>query len=119
MRDEDTKYGLDSSVVVRLLSGDPPEQTAAALLFLDEMKAADVPVFVSDLVVSEAYYALHTHYAVPKDVALSKLLAMLQSGLVRPEPQSLVPDILKLALSSSKQPGFVDRLIHAQYEKAS
>ena len=119
MHDEAAGFGLDTSVVLRLIAGDPPWLTETALRFLDKMKASETPVVVADLVVAEAYYALSHHYSVPKPVALARLLAMFDSGLVHPETGSRVVEILKLALSSSKKPGFVDRLIHAQYRKAS
>ena len=72
---------------------------------------------VSDLVISEAYFALHAHYDVPKPEAVAALREVLSSGLVEPADGPAVIEILEAAARSSSKPGFVDRLIHAQYER--
>jgi len=110
--------GLDTSIVVRLLTGLPPAQTwRATALVVQEARAAGRPVMVSDLVVAEAYFALHDHYGVPKEDAARSLLALLLSGSVSPEPGSRAVYALQSSLGGTKKPGFVDRLIHAQYER--
>jgi len=109
--------GLDTTVVVRLLTGEPPTQAWRAVALLQEAhEAGKVPV-VSDLVVTEAYYALHTQYGVPKQEALRSLLDMFESGAVAPEPGGCSVEALRASLSGTRKPGFVDRLIHAQYER--
>ena len=109
--------GLDTSVLIRLLVGLPPEQASAALHFIKEARVAGRNVVVSDLVVSEAYFALHSHYDVPKPEAVAALREVLRSGLVEPADGPAVIEILEEAARSSAKPGFVDRLIHAQYER--
>jgi hypothetical protein len=74
---------------------------------------------VSDLVVTEAYFALHTHYGVPKARALQALSDLLRSGVVSGEPGGSAVDALRAAEFSPGRPGFADRLIHAQYLKHS
>ena len=107
--------GLDTSVVLRLLIGEPPGQAATALRFVQDQAAAGTCVVVSDLVVSEVYFALQAHYQVPKPEAVRTLLALLESGLVAPEADGCAPVALRAVLSGSQKLGFVDRLIHAQY----
>lgn len=51
--------GLDTSVVVRLLIGEPVEQAAAARRLLDEQPRGSCAI--SDMVVGEAYFALRHH----------------------------------------------------------
>jgi predicted nucleic acid-binding protein len=114
-----TLIGLDTSVVLRLLVGSPPKQARAALEFVREGVAAGVRIVASDLVVSEAYFALHAHYGVPKIEAVSALLEMLGSGLVEPADGPGILAVLSAAGRSSAKPGFVDRLIHDQYRRAS
>jgi predicted nucleic acid-binding protein len=109
------RVGLDISVVLRLLVGVPTEQAAKALAFVKSTCMAGGEVCVSDLVVSEAYFALHCHYGVPKKEAVASLLEMLRSGLVEPADGPAVVGVLEAASQSPAKPGFVDRLIHAQY----
>lgn len=109
--------GLDTSVVLRLLVGAPADQAAAALAFVKKSLAAGRRVVVSDLVVSEAYFALHAHYDVPKLEAVAALLEMLRSGLVEPGDGPGIATVLEAAARPPAKPGFVDRLIHAQYER--
>ncbi len=114
-----TPVGLDTSVVLRLLVGSPPDQARTALGFVRESVAAGAPVVVSDLVVSEAYFALQAHYDVPKAEAVSALLEMLSSGLVQPADGPGILAVLSAAARSPAKLGFVDRLIHDQYRRAS
>jgi predicted nucleic acid-binding protein len=109
--------GLDTSVLVRLLIGVPADQATTALAFVKEARLAGRQVVVSDLVVSEAYFALHFHYDVPEPEAITALCQVLQSGLVDPAEGRAVVEILDEMARSSAKPGFVDRLIHAQYER--
>lgn len=117
--DRSAVVGLDTSVVLRLLVGAPPDQAEAALSFVKTSLARGVKVVVSDLVVSEAYFALHVHYDVPKGEAVGALLEMLRSGLVEPADGPALVAVLETAARPPAKPGFVDRLIHAQYGRAS
>lgn len=117
--DQARLLGLDTSVVLRLLVGSPPDQAEAALALVRENLAKGVKVVVSDLVVSEAYFALHAHYDVPKGEAIGALLEMLSSGLVDPADGPAILGVLEAAARPPAKPGFVDRLIHAQYRRAS
>jgi predicted nucleic-acid-binding protein len=114
-----TPVGLDTSVVLRLLVGSPPDQAKAALGFVKQSRSAGVRIVVSDLVVSESYFALHAHYDVPKATAIDTLLEMLDSGLVEPADGPGILEVLASAARSSAKPGFVDRLIHEQYRRSS
>ena len=73
----------------------------------------DAPWISSDLVVAEAYFALQTHYGVPKKEALAALREFLESGDVSPIGRAL--DVLRsLERPASAKPGFIDRVIHAE-----
>jgi predicted nucleic acid-binding protein len=109
--------GLDTSVLIRLLVGLPAPQASTALTYVKEVRLAGRRVVVSDLVVSEAYFALHFHYGVPKTEAVAALRELLGSGLIEPADGPAVIEVLAEAARSSAKPGFVDRLIHAQYER--
>ena len=105
--------GLDTSFVLRLLTGEPEEQATLAVKQLDYIVAEGGNVAVSDLVVAEAYFALQYHYNVPKQVALNSLQSFLESPDVVPLGHSMA--VLKEPNLSKAKPGFVDRMIHAVY----
>jgi predicted nucleic acid-binding protein len=111
------RIGLDTSVVLRLLVGDPPDQARVALETVQDAAAAGRLCLVSDLVVAEAYFALHAHYGVPKKEAVTTLRDFLRSDLVQPEGAAL--EALEATARASRKLGFLDRLIHAQYARAS
>jgi predicted nucleic acid-binding protein len=107
------KVGLDTSVVLRLIVGQPEDQTRVAISFLDEIRRAGQQAVVNDLVIAEAYFAAQYHYGVPKVAALAALHRMFQAGeIIATGPAAR---ILSMAGLASAKPGFVDRLIHASY----
>jgi predicted nucleic acid-binding protein len=108
--------GLDTSVVLRLLIGKPPAQTAVAVAFLDDLQRRGDCAVVSDLVISEAYFALQFHFKVTKAEALSSLVLLLSTGEIAATGQS--GKVLAQAGLASAKPGFVDHLIHAHYTAA-
>lgn len=99
--------GLDTSVVLRLLVGEPVKQFEAARARLGSAHAAGEMVVVTDLVVAEAWHALHHHYGVPKDEARRALRGLVTSRLVELMPASSLP-----ALDDAPGAALVDRLIH-------
>jgi predicted nucleic acid-binding protein len=107
------KVGLDTSVVLRLIIGQPEDQTRVAISFLDEIRRAGHQAVVNDLVIAEAYFAAQYHYGVPKAAALAALHRMFQAGeIIATGPAAR---ILSMSGLASAKPGFVDRLIHASY----
>lgn len=105
--------GLDTSVVVRLLTLDPPDLAACAMDYLRERQAAGDAVHVSDWVLAETYYALQHHYGVPKREVLDALRQFTTSpGVSASETAAMV---LALPGLESARPGFIDRLIHRDY----
>ena len=106
--------GLDTSVVVRLLIGEPHAQAVAAGEFLEELKRAGRgPALVSDLVLGETYFALRHHYAVPAPEALLVLHAFTNDDRVKATPAAM--RVLRAPHEATK-PEFMDRLIHAHYQ---
>ena len=108
-------YGLDTSVVVRIISG-LPEGAAEKVGQRIAADIADGEVFtVSALVLSEAYFALQHHYAFTKEEALQSLIAFSRTDGIK------IPDSLKAILQSANlaksNPGFVDRMIVSEYAR--
>ncbi len=98
--------GLDTSVVLRLLTGQPAALALAARQRLEQAHADDDAVIVTDLVLAESYYALVHHYHLDKDAARAALQGMAASGAVTVDP----PEALA-ALNPAPGAGLVDRLI--------
>jgi predicted nucleic-acid-binding protein len=105
--------GLDTSVVVRLLSGQPEDLAVAALRDLRKRQRARDRVLVSDLVLAEAYYALQYHYGASKKTTLEALRSFLGSPAVEASEDAL--EVLATPDLESAKPGFVDRLIYRAY----
>ena len=109
------RYGIDTSVLVRLVSGSPQgdfDRCVSELSTLvDEQR---YEVFASNQVIGEAYATLTHHYGASEAQARSGLLDALTSGLVAPLNGQAVID----ALSASGEPGLFDRLIADEYSRA-
>ena len=110
------RFGIDTSVLVRLLTGDPPaefDRCANALRHLIE--AEDAVILASNQVIGEAYIAVQHHYGVSRADARSGLLDVLQSGLVG----ALNGRPVLTAIEASDSPGLMDRLITDDYASNS
>jgi len=103
--------GLDTSVVLRLLTGAPALQSQLAQSYIE---GASSPVVVSDLAVSEAYFALRHHYAVPHAKAVAALLALLNDSRIQGSGNARQ---VLTQMKSSTKPGLIDRLICADYAR--
>lgn len=108
--------GLDTSVLLRLLVGHPVEQSEKARSYLDDLFENGERVWVSDLVVSETYFALQHHYNATKREALGALRDLFEAGEII--GIGAAPEVLKTQELHSKNPGFVDRLIHTDYTRS-
>ena len=77
------RYGIDTSVFVRLLTGDPDSDYKKTLRAFEKRLEAQpqAEFFVSNQVIGESYIALQHHYGIAKDNARAALLAVLTSGL--------------------------------------
>lgn len=105
--------GLDTSVVLRLLTGVPLGQAEAARRML---AASRDTIFVSDLVVSESYFALRHHYEVPHANAARALASLLDDPRVQCTGVSrqVFRDTATRTVSRAT-PGLMDQLILADY----
>ncbi len=109
------RFGIDTSILVRLATGDPEsafEDCVKRLATLVERD--DAEVFASNQVIGEAYIALQHHYGVSKSEARSALASVLSSGLVAPMNG---PGVFA-ALEAAKGCGLLDRLIADDYRRA-
>ena len=89
-------FGLDTSVVLRLLTGQPQELAVHALARYQEGIANGDSFYVSDVVASEAYYAIQHHYGKTSQNFAASINT---------------PNIHKV------NPGFVDRMLASGYRE--
>ena len=109
------RFGIDTSVLVRLLTEDPVvefEYCLEKLRTLVDDRGDEI--FVSNQAIGEAYIAVQQHYGVAKSEARSSLLDALQSGLVSP----LNGPTVIAALEATGGPGLLDRLIADDYARS-
>ena len=109
------RFGIDTSILVRLLTGDPEdgfERSVNKLTALIERDAAEI--FASNQVIGEAYIALQHHYGVSKANARLALATVLTSGLVTPQNGAGVITTIQTTTGC----GLLDRLIANDYHRA-
>ena len=107
-----TSIGIDTSVLARLATGQPPDLFARCVERLRDISSGGAEVLASNQVIGEAYVALQRHYGILQEDSRAALLAALTSGLVGPLNGRPVLD----ALSASGGPGLFDRLIANDYQ---
>jgi predicted nucleic-acid-binding protein len=112
MSQPEIRAALDTSVVMRLLTGQPQDLYVAARHYMAEVEQAGAKVFVSNLVVLEAYFACQHHYGMAKDAVLAGLRCLLSMPTFVVHPR-LLPLLAIEGLGKAK-PGFLDLLIHAE-----
>ncbi|MEI6787496.1 MAG: PIN domain-containing protein [bacterium] len=110
------KIGLDTSFILRLLTGAPEAQASLALMEMRAILERGATLVVSDMVASEVYFALQHHYGVPKAEALSLIGQFLNERGV--ESLGVAKAVLEVPNLATANPGFVDRLIQGEYMKS-
>jgi predicted nucleic acid-binding protein len=78
-----TRYLVDTNVLLRFLSGQPPEQAGAARKLFERAASGEVVLDVSPIIVAEAFYTLHSFYGVERKTAAEKLSLLLQQHGVK------------------------------------
>jgi predicted nucleic acid-binding protein len=109
------RFGIDTSILVRLATGDPEDIYAHCVERLTLLIESDgAEVFASNQVIGEAYIALQHHYGVTKAEARQGLASLLHSGLVAPQNGQAIIAILAEQVGC----GLLDRLIADEYRRA-
>ena len=101
---------LDTSMLVRYLTGDPPELAERASRVIDQVENLQV----SDIVLAETAYALTSVYKIPREAVIDHLILFLQKENIR--PFALSKDNLLQALllcRPSRRISFTDALVWA------
>ena len=110
-----SRYGIDTSVLVRLITAEPRDAFAYCEKRLTALANDGSEVFASNQVIGEAYIVVQHHYGVSSADARVALLRALRSGLVAP----LNGRSVLAALEAQGGPGLFDRLIADGYSNAS
>ncbi len=108
-------YGLDTSVVLRLLTGEPRGLALKTATRVMAIIRCGGSCSVGDLVAAESYFALQHHYKIPKAEALSALVSLSTGEGIR--FSEAASRILKIKGLARANPGFADQLIHAGYRQ--
>ena len=108
------RYGIDTSVMVRLVTGLPANAFDYCSMSLAHLvNDQDAEIFVSNQVIGETYIAVQHHYGVSKQRARTTIANVLRSGLVKPQNGTAV----FAALEAPGGAGLIDRLISDGYSK--
>ena len=108
------RYGIDTSVLVRLVTGTPPDAYSRCVERLHALVGSGAEIFASNQVIGEAFVAVQHHYGVSAVDARAELSKALRSGLVAPLNGRTVIE----ALEAAGGPGLFDRLIADDYARA-
>ena len=106
---------LDTSMVVRYLTGDPPELGERAGQIIDGKEGLQV----TDIVLAETAYVLTSVYRVPRDIVVDHLIAFLQKQNITPFAldKGLVLQALLLCRPSGRI-SFADAMVWAAARSA-
>ena len=109
------RYGIDTSVLVRLLTRDSlPEYQRCVVALTDIVENQNGEVVASNQAIGEAYVAVQHHYGATKTEARTEILNVFRSGLIRPLGGSRIMAILETARGA----GLVDHLIADGYSES-
>lgn len=106
---------LDTSMIVRYLTGDPPELAEQAARIVD----GDENLQVTDVVLAETAYVLTSVYRVSRDVVVDHLVALLQKKNISSFAldKAIVLQALLLCRSSGRT-SFADAMVWAAARSA-
>ncbi len=101
---------LDTSIVVRYLTGDPPELAEKAADIVDGVE----PLQITDVVLAETAYVLTSVYGISRSVVVDHLIAFLQKENISPFAldKGLVLQALLLCRASGRV-SFADAMVWA------
>jgi len=77
------RYLVDTNVLLRFLSGQPPAQAKAAKTLFSEAAAGGIILDVSPVIVAEAFYTLVSFYRVERRTAADQISLLLQQHGVK------------------------------------
>ena len=106
--------GLDTSVLVRLLIGQPAETYVYCVRRLRALKEQGTRIFASNQVIGESYVTAQHHYGFSDLEIRAALLTVLRGDLVSPLNGQAVLEAIQTPITN---PGLFDRLITDGYSQ--
>jgi predicted nucleic acid-binding protein len=106
---EETCWWVDANVLLRFLTGDPPELAGRASRLLKEAERGGVPLRVHSVVVAETVWVLQSFYGYSKGEISSALTPLLEHPALRVEGARTVIRALEAMASSNVD--FADALL--------
>lgn len=103
--------GLDTNVLVRLLTRDDEVQAEKAKALLDAHADEDGALFVSDVVLAELVWTLERSYGLQRDEIAQAIRAMADNATLGFESRTVLRDAQELFVK--QKAGFADCLIVA------
>lgn len=89
-----TRHWVDTNVIVRFLTGQPPDLAAAAKALMASADAGATVLEVLPVIVAETVYTLESFYELDRKDVASKLLVFLQSRGIKAHERERVLDAL-------------------------
>jgi predicted nucleic acid-binding protein len=102
---------LDTSIIVRYMTGDPPQMAEQAARLLD----SEETLHLSEIALLETAYVLSSFYKVPRPALVDALVALVEKPnlLLTTLPKARVVEALRLC-RESKRYSFADAMLWAQ-----
>lgn len=83
---------VDTNVLIRHLTGDPPEQARRATRYLEESEQ----LLLSNLILAEVAYVLESYYEVPREQVAGTLRSILSFRAIRVVDEALLQRAVEL-----------------------
>ncbi|HMR34287.1 MAG TPA: type II toxin-antitoxin system VapC family toxin [Geminicoccus sp.] len=93
--------GLDTNILVRLLTDDDPVQAGAAQRLLETEASAQSPAFVDRVALVELVWVLQRRYGYGRDAVADAVVALLRSPVLRLEDPARVIDAVRIYRDST------------------
>jgi predicted nucleic-acid-binding protein len=109
LSEEKTSWWVDANVMLRFLTGDPPELAGLASGLLEEAERDGIPLRVHSVVVAETVWVLQSFYGYSKGEISGVLVPLLEHPALRVESSRTVVRALEAMADSNVD--FADALL--------
>jgi len=106
---EEASCWVDANVLLRFLTGDPPELAGRASRLLEGAERDGLPLRVHPVVVAETVWVLQSFYGYPKGEISAALVPLLEHPALRVEGARIVLEALETMASGNVD--FADALL--------
>jgi len=86
---------VDTNILVRFLTGQPPDMAARARAIIAQADAGKIDLLVPSLIIAETVYTLESYYEMPKAEVCEKLHAFLRCRGISPLEPEVILDALQ------------------------